>query len=217
MQKKKVAKVGTVFDCPVCNHTNCVECKIDRRLGVGSVECTQCPSDFNTSFQVNRLTELDEAVDLFYQWRDDMERRKELARRKRTAEGAGITTTTVSPAVPRPSSSAPSSSSASNRGGASNRHRNNSDSDSGSDSDSDGDGDSSHLVSAGRSVVSRDRVVPRDRAGLHHQQQMFLDVSEDEEEDEDEEEEEDEEDEEAEQQQRGAGIVEDSGEEDGGM
>ena len=162
-------------------------------------------------------TELDEAVDLFYQWRDDMERRKELARRKRTAEGAGITTTTVSPAVPRPSSSAPSSSSASNRGGASNRHRNNSDSDSGSDSDSDGDGDSSHLVSAGRSVVGRDRVVPRDRAGLHHQQQMFLDVSEDEEEDEDEEEEEDEEDEEAEQQQRGAGIVEDSGEEDGGM
>jgi hypothetical protein len=40
--KKVRPKVDSVFKCPYCNHPDAVECRLEQKRGVGSLECRIC-------------------------------------------------------------------------------------------------------------------------------------------------------------------------------
>lgn len=63
--KKKSAKLETIFNCPFCQHENCVYCEIDRGTGIGEVKCRICGVTHKSS--VNKL---EEAIDVYANWID---------------------------------------------------------------------------------------------------------------------------------------------------
>ena len=67
-EKRVVNRVPSSFDCPFCNHTETVECKIDRRKGSGTIRCRICEASFQ--MLVGSLTE---AVDIYTEWIDQCE------------------------------------------------------------------------------------------------------------------------------------------------
>ncbi|XP_020578508.1 transcription elongation factor 1 homolog [Phalaenopsis equestris] len=67
--KKKMPKLETAFCCPFCNHSNSVECIIDRKNFVAEATCGICMAEFNTS--AHGLTE---PIDVYSEWIDECER-----------------------------------------------------------------------------------------------------------------------------------------------
>ncbi|KAI0885224.1 Elf1-domain-containing protein [Annulohypoxylon maeteangense] len=63
--KKKNDPLPTVFTCLFCNHEKSVNVKIDKKLGIGDLECTVCGQRFQCG--VNYLSA---AVDVYSEWID---------------------------------------------------------------------------------------------------------------------------------------------------
>mmetsp|Transcript_6424 Transcript_6424/g.9271 ORF Transcript_6424/g.9271 Transcript_6424/m.9271 type:complete len:157 (-) Transcript_6424:121-591(-) len=68
VQTKKRATLAKQFKCPFCANENVVECKMDFRNSVGSVECRVC----GASYQMP-IHHLNEAIDVFSEWLDACE------------------------------------------------------------------------------------------------------------------------------------------------
>lgn len=68
VQTKKRPKLAKRFKCPFCANENSVECKMDFRLGIGSLDCRLC----GASYQMP-IHHLHEPVDVFSEWLDDCE------------------------------------------------------------------------------------------------------------------------------------------------
>merc|ERR1712107_562732 len=66
IMKKKKRVVATIFDCPFCNHSNTVECTMDRKKNLGSIKCRICGASYQ--MMINYLTE---PVDVFSEWIDE--------------------------------------------------------------------------------------------------------------------------------------------------
>mmetsp|Transcript_33141 Transcript_33141/g.50683 ORF Transcript_33141/g.50683 Transcript_33141/m.50683 type:complete len:167 (+) Transcript_33141:149-649(+) len=68
VQTKKKITLAKRFKCPFCANENVVECKMDRRAGVGSLACRLC----GASYQMP-IHHLHEPIDVFSEWLDDCE------------------------------------------------------------------------------------------------------------------------------------------------
>eukprot|EP01083_Nonionella_stella_P013695 38544_1 len=66
VMKRVVAKVPTIFDCPFCNHSDTVECKMDKREMEGRVRCRVCGSDFRMM-----ISHLHDPIDVYSEWIDE--------------------------------------------------------------------------------------------------------------------------------------------------
>jgi transcription elongation factor Elf1 len=64
--KKPMRKLDKVFDCPFCNHSNCIEIKLDREKKVGSLQCRICKTRFQS-----KINHLSAEVDVFCEWIDE--------------------------------------------------------------------------------------------------------------------------------------------------
>ncbi|KYQ91094.1 elongation factor 1 [Tieghemostelium lacteum] len=64
--KKAVPKLAKQFDCPFCDHTQTVECTLDKGQGVAL--CRTCNASFTTT-----IHELSDAVDVYSDWIDACE------------------------------------------------------------------------------------------------------------------------------------------------
>eukprot|EP00347_Sterkiella_histriomuscorum_P022851 403336914 len=64
--KKLTKKLETVFDCPFCNHSQCVEIKLVRDKQIGYLSCRVC----NVNYQ-SKIHHLSAAVDVYCAWIDD--------------------------------------------------------------------------------------------------------------------------------------------------
>jgi transcription elongation factor 1 len=69
VKPRMVLKVPTQFDCPFCNHSQSVECKMQKQRHIGEVRCSVCDASFQCE-----VTALDEAVDVYSAWIDECER-----------------------------------------------------------------------------------------------------------------------------------------------
>jgi transcription elongation factor Elf1 len=67
--KKERPKLDKVFPCPICGGHSTVSCKFDRDRGIATVECSEC----RNKYQVDKITVLDEPVDIYAQWIDACE------------------------------------------------------------------------------------------------------------------------------------------------
>ena len=65
---KKRPTLAKRFKCPFCANENSVECKMDNRAGVGSLNCRLC----GASYQMP-IHHLHEPIDVFSEWLDDCE------------------------------------------------------------------------------------------------------------------------------------------------
>lgn len=65
---KKRVTLAKRFKCPFCANENAVECKMDNRAGVGSLQCRLC----GASYQMP-IHHLHEPIDVFSEWLDDCE------------------------------------------------------------------------------------------------------------------------------------------------
>jgi transcription elongation factor Elf1 len=63
---KKRATLAKRFKCPFCANEQVVECKMDFKAGVGSLECRLC----GASYQMP-IHHLHEPIDVFSEWLDD--------------------------------------------------------------------------------------------------------------------------------------------------
>ncbi|KAI2473774.1 Elf1-domain-containing protein [Annulohypoxylon bovei var. microspora] len=63
--KKKNDPLPTVFTCLFCNHEKSVTVKIEKRLGVGQLECTVCGQRFQCG-----INYLSAPVDVYSEWID---------------------------------------------------------------------------------------------------------------------------------------------------
>ncbi|ROV91416.1 hypothetical protein VSDG_07205 [Cytospora chrysosperma] len=68
MGKKRNDPLPTVFTCLFCNHENSVTVKIDKKGGVGSLECKVCGQRFQCT-----INYLSAAVDVYGEWVDAAE------------------------------------------------------------------------------------------------------------------------------------------------
>mmetsp|Transcript_12011 Transcript_12011/g.30446 ORF Transcript_12011/g.30446 Transcript_12011/m.30446 type:complete len:159 (-) Transcript_12011:181-657(-) len=68
VQTKKRPTLAKRFKCPFCANEDCVECKMDWRMGIGSLNCRLC----GASYQMP-IHHLHEPVDVFSEWLDDCE------------------------------------------------------------------------------------------------------------------------------------------------
>ncbi|KUI71230.1 hypothetical protein VM1G_06640 [Cytospora mali] len=66
--KKRNDPLPTVFTCLFCNHENSVTVKIDKKGGVGSLECKVCGQRFQCT-----INYLSAAVDVYGEWVDAAE------------------------------------------------------------------------------------------------------------------------------------------------
>lgn len=66
VQTKKRPTLAKRFKCPFCANDQVVECKMDFRAGIGSLECRLC----GASYQMP-IHHLHEPVDVFSEWLDD--------------------------------------------------------------------------------------------------------------------------------------------------
>lgn len=52
-KRKAVTKVKQVlqktFKCPFCSFPGAIECKLDRELGVGALDCRNCQAKYQTN------------------------------------------------------------------------------------------------------------------------------------------------------------------------
>ncbi|KAK7749884.1 hypothetical protein SLS53_000466 [Cytospora paraplurivora] len=83
MGKKRNDPLPTVFTCLFCNHENSVTVKIDKKAGIGSLECKVCGQRFQCT-----INYLSAAVDVYGEWVDAAE-----AVAKGEGESEGMTTT----------------------------------------------------------------------------------------------------------------------------
>jgi len=90
---KKADPLPTVFTCLFCNHEKSVGVKLDRKAGIGHLECKVCGQTFQCG-----INYLSEAVDVYGEWVDaaDAVARGELGERgldnvsKRSSGARGI-------------------------------------------------------------------------------------------------------------------------------
>eukprot|EP01071_Lankesteria_metandrocarpae_P010412 Lankesteria_metandrocarpae@DN5335_c0_g1_i2.p1 len=67
--KAKVSsKLSTTFDCPFCNHSRCVETKLEKKRSLGTLLCRICNANYST-----RISALTEPVDVYSDWIDRAE------------------------------------------------------------------------------------------------------------------------------------------------
>jgi transcription elongation factor Elf1 len=64
--KKPAPKLAKVFDCPFCNHTSCIEIKLDKDKKIGALHCRICKTKFNS-----KINHLSAEVDVFCDWLDE--------------------------------------------------------------------------------------------------------------------------------------------------
>ena len=76
MKKGPAPKVATVFDCPRCSYSNCVEVKIKRTQLKGELSCRVCGAK-----HVQALHPLMKEVNVFCNWKDQLEHEEELKRK----------------------------------------------------------------------------------------------------------------------------------------
>ncbi|CDW85112.1 UNKNOWN [Stylonychia lemnae] len=65
-QKKITKKLETIFDCPFCNHNQCVEIKLEKDKQIGYLSCRVC----NAIYQ-SKIHHLSSQVDVYCAWIDD--------------------------------------------------------------------------------------------------------------------------------------------------
>jgi len=68
VQTKKRVKLAKRFKCPFCANEDVVECKMDFRMAIGSLNCRLC----GASYQMP-IHHLHEPIDVFSEWLDDCE------------------------------------------------------------------------------------------------------------------------------------------------
>jgi transcription elongation factor Elf1 len=68
VQTKKRVKLSKRFKCPFCANEDTVECKMDFRAGVGSLNCRLCAAAYQMP-----IHHLHEPIDVFSEWLDDCE------------------------------------------------------------------------------------------------------------------------------------------------
>ncbi|EGC36492.1 hypothetical protein DICPUDRAFT_87406 [Dictyostelium purpureum] len=66
--KKQVAKLPKHFDCPFCDHSQSVDCTLDRENGKGTAKCRVC-----NAFYVTAIHELSDPIDVYSDWIDACE------------------------------------------------------------------------------------------------------------------------------------------------
>lgn len=66
--KKKKPTVAQVFKCLFCNHLDAVECQLNYKDKIGSLNCRICGAEWET-----RIHYLSEPVDVFSEWIDTTE------------------------------------------------------------------------------------------------------------------------------------------------
>ena len=64
--KKPAPKLEKVFDCPFCNHTQCIEIKMDRDKKIGTLGCRICKLNY-----VSKINHLSAEVDVYCNWIDE--------------------------------------------------------------------------------------------------------------------------------------------------
>merc|ERR1719461_59282 len=64
--KKARETVAEVFNCPFCNYSKTVECKMDRKKHLGTISCRICGANFQ--MMINHLTE---PIDIYSDWVDE--------------------------------------------------------------------------------------------------------------------------------------------------
>ncbi|KAL6708171.1 hypothetical protein ACN47E_003355 [Coniothyrium glycines] len=62
---KKKEKLPTVFQCLFCNHENAVSVSIEKKSGVGNLQCKVCGQTFQTN-----INYLSAPVDVYADWID---------------------------------------------------------------------------------------------------------------------------------------------------
>jgi len=84
--KKKGAGLPTVFSCLFCNHEQSVTVKLDKKAGIGQLNCKVCGQSFQSD-----INYLSAAVDVYYDWLDAAENvaKGEAEAADRTEERAG--------------------------------------------------------------------------------------------------------------------------------
>lgn len=65
MGPKKVDPLPTTFTCLFCNHESSVTVKLDKKAGIGSLECKVCGQRFQCG-----INYLSAAVDVYGEWVD---------------------------------------------------------------------------------------------------------------------------------------------------
>uniref|UniRef100_A0A0D9WM47 Transcription elongation factor 1 homolog n=1 Tax=Leersia perrieri TaxID=77586 RepID=A0A0D9WM47_9ORYZ len=63
--KKAAPKLETAFDCPFCNHSGGVECRIDMKHMIAEATCFKCLETYSTVAHA-----LTEPVDVYSDWID---------------------------------------------------------------------------------------------------------------------------------------------------
>lgn len=67
-QKKIALKLDTKFNCLFCNHDKSVNCTLDKKNSIGSLQCKVCGQSFQT-----RINGLSQPVDVYSDWFDAVE------------------------------------------------------------------------------------------------------------------------------------------------
>ncbi|KAL7572493.1 hypothetical protein ACA910_000319 [Epithemia clementina (nom. ined.)] len=65
---KKKAKLSKRFKCPFCSNDDTVECKMDFKASIGSLNCRVCGAAYQMP-----IHHLHEPIDVFSEWLDDCE------------------------------------------------------------------------------------------------------------------------------------------------
>ena len=68
VQTKKRPKLAKRFKCPFCANEDTVECTMDFRAGLGSLNCRLCAASYQMP-----IHHLHEPIDVFSEWLDDCE------------------------------------------------------------------------------------------------------------------------------------------------
>ncbi|XBW35728.1 hypothetical protein QEN19_001298 [Hanseniaspora menglaensis] len=67
--KRLKVRLDTSFDCPFCNHNQCIVVSLDKRINmIGSLHCNKCNVNFESKVNV-----LSEPVDVYTDWIDAVE------------------------------------------------------------------------------------------------------------------------------------------------
>ena len=64
--KKPAPKLDKIFDCPFCNHAQCIEIKMDRDKKIGHLNCRICKVSF-----ASKINHLSQEVDVYCDWIDE--------------------------------------------------------------------------------------------------------------------------------------------------
>ncbi|KZZ88913.1 hypothetical protein AAP_04705 [Ascosphaera apis ARSEF 7405] len=90
MGPKKRETLPSVFECLFCNHENCVVIKLDKKLGVGNLECNICGQRFQSG-----INYLSAPVDVYADWVDACD---SVAKQTAAAQLAGRRDSAAAPA-----------------------------------------------------------------------------------------------------------------------